>query len=332
MSYDSTPNAVHLDQVLTDLSVGYAITQNDVASRVFPIYQTDKLSNQFPTFSNAEQNRHGGVKEIAPRTTPNMFDVSHAFDSFQCKIYGLGFDIDRQTAAEEDNYLRVRERKAEQLMYRLKLARDEQWKNKYMVGSTWGSDKVGTTDFVKWDDAAALPQNDMDDWKEEFRLRNYNIFPNTLVLSRKIAKAVQRNDQYKSFMKGVVIEANSTVALPDELTEAQLAAFFNIGSVVIADHVYNSAPDGSTPVPTQLFADDMLLAHVAPNATTGIATAGLTFAYNALEGASFGISVETFNDDSLKRVGIEEEVHGKMSYDMKIVSSDLGTYISSVID
>ena len=75
----------------------------------------------------------------------------------------------------------------------------------------------------------------------------------------------------------------------------------------------------------------MLLAHVAPNATTGISTAGLTFAYNALEGASFGISMEMFNDDSLKRVGIEEEVHGKMAYDMKIVSSDLGTFITDVL-
>lgn len=331
MAYDSTPSNVHLDQVLTDLSVGFALKQADIATRVFPVYNTDKLSDQYPVFSNAEQNRAGGVKEIAPRTTPNMFDVSHGFDSFQCRIYGLGFDIDRQTAANEDNYLRVRQRKAEQLMYRLRLERDAQWKSKYMIGSVWGADVTGTTDFVKWSDAAATPQTDMDDWKKDFRLRNYNLEPNTLVLSRDISDAIRRNTEFKSFIKGITIEANATVALPDVVTEAQLGAYFGIANVVIADQVYNSAAEGATAVPTQLFGDDMLLAHVASNATTGISTAGLTFAYNALEGASFGISMEAFNDDSLKRVGIEEEVHGKMAYDMAIVSSDLGTFITDVL-
>ncbi len=59
--------------------------------------------------------------------------------------------------------------------------------------------------------------------------------------------------------------------------------------------------------------------------------AGLTFAWNAVEGVSFGLSVESFTGDFLRVEGIAEELHVKQAYDMKVVGAELGGFFNGVI-
>jgi hypothetical protein len=58
---------------------------------------------------------------------------------------------------------------------------------------------------------------------------------------------------------------------------------------------------------------------------------GLNFAYNSIEGVSYGISVESFTDEALQRKGVAEEIQAKMAYDMKVVGPSLGTFVNDVL-
>lgn len=46
---------------------------------------------------------------------------------------------------------------------------------------------------------------------------------------------------------------------------------------------------------------------------------------------NLGISVESFSDDALKRQQIAEMIQVKMSYDMKVVGSELGYFFETII-
>ena len=69
-------------------------------------------------------------------------------------------------------------------------------------------------------------------------------------------------------------------------------------------------------------------------ATAGLMTpaAGVTFAWNNLQGVNnLGITVESFSDDALRRQQVAEMIQVKMAYDMKVVGADLGLFFKTII-
>lgn len=328
MAFDSAPNAVHLDQLLTNLTLDYVTEQNYIADQIFPVVDVAKKSDEFYTFDPAESNREGTdeVTLLAPRTTPRKFDVSHGTDTYLAKVYGLAFDIDVQTAANEDENLRVRERKAKLLMDKLLKKRDRDFIDTFMKTGVWGEDLAGATDFTKWSDAASTPIDNVRQWKRDFQVRNYGFKPNKMVVTQDIIDELMANPQILGRING-----GATIANPAMIDMTLLANVFGVEQVLIADAVSNTAAAGATEVADYMIKDQILLTYSPESAGLETPASGLIFAWNSIPNVSWGISMETFSDDSLRRFQIAEEVHGKMAYDMKVVGSKLGTYISDVI-
>ena len=328
MAFDSAPNAVHLDQLLTNLTLSYVTDQNFIADKIFPVVDVAKKSDEFYTFDPAESNREADADELllAPRTEPRKFDVSHGKDNYMAKVYGLGFDIDVQTAANEDEQLNVRERKANQLMYKLMAARDRHFINTFMKSGVWGEDLVGTTDFTKWSDAASTPIDDVRAWKRAFQIRNYGFKPNKMVVTQDIVDELMANPQILGRING-----GATIANPALIDMTLLANIFGVEEVLVADAVTNTAAVGATEVADYMIKDQILLTYTPASAGLETPASGLIFAWNAIPNTSWGITMESFTDDALRRQQVAEQVHGKMAYDMKVVGAKLGTYVSDVI-
>ena len=328
MAFDSAPSAVHLDQLLTNLTLDYVKEQSFIADRVFPVVDVEKKSDEFYTFDPAEGNSEGSdeVTLLAPRTTPRKFDVSHGKDSYMAKVYGLAFDIDMQTAANEDEHLRVRERKARLLMNKLLKKRDRDFIATFMQTGVWGEDLVGTTDFTKWSDGASTPIDDIMKWKEDFQIRNYGFEVNKIVLTKDIKRHLLTNTQILGRING-----GATIANPAMINDALIASIFEVDEIVIADAVSNTAAVGATEVADYMVKDKILMTHTPMSAGLETPASGLIFAWNSIPNVSWGISMETFTDDALRRYQIAEEVHGKMAYDMKVVAPKMGTFVSDVV-
>jgi hypothetical protein len=109
---NNTPQAVHYDQYLTSFATNYYKEQNYLAGRVFPVIDVTKQSDKYYVFDAAEENREMEdlVQPWAPMSEPNMFELTQSEDSYFSKEYHAGFMIDSETAANEDEILRTRQR------------------------------------------------------------------------------------------------------------------------------------------------------------------------------------------------------------------------------
>lgn len=328
MAFDNTPSAVHVDEYLTSFSISHATEQNYIAPRLFPILDVEFKSDLFYVFSAAEENREftDAVTELAPRTLPRKFDVTHSNSSYLCKAYGLAFDIDLQTAANEDKALKVRQRKAKLLMDNLMKKRDRDFISTFVGTGIWDVDLAGTTDFVKWSDASSNPIKDVLAWKEAFEIRNYGMKPNKILMTPDIKQTLLTNTAVLGRING-----GATVANPAMVNDSLIASIFEVDEIVYADVVSNNTNPGQTESAARMLTDQMLMVHTPNEMGEEVPAAGTIFAYNAIPGFSWGITMESFTGEHLAMQQLAEEVHGKMAYDMKVTGSSLGTYISDLI-
>ena len=96
--------------------------------------------------------------------------------------------------------------------------------------------------------------------------------------------------------------------------------------------VKNSSVEGVAESNAFIGGKHAMLCYTPNNACLMSPAAGLTFAWNNLEGANnLGITVESFSDDALKRQQIAEMIQVKMSYDVKIVGADLGAFVNNIV-
>lgn len=328
MAFNSTPQAVHVDEYLTNYAINYATEQNFLADKVFPVVNVEKQSDKYYVFDAENENREFSnlVKKASARTLPNMFEVTQSSDSYFAEHYWAGFDIDVFTAANEDMALRTRERKAKLLMDNLMKYRDRDFISTFMTTGVWGSDLVGTTNFTKWSDSASTPLDDVQTWKDAFEIRNYGEKVNTVVITKDIKRHLLKNAQILGRING-----GATVASPALVNDSIISALFEVDRVIWADAVSNKKEYGETAAPARMLSNQILMCYTAPNAGMDTKTAGQIFAYNAVPGFTWGITMESFDTDEQRKRGIAEEVQGKMAYDMKVTGASLGTYISAVV-
>ena len=322
----NTPSAVHLDETLTGLTLSYMSEQNFIADKIFPTVEVQKQSDKFYKFNPDEENREDEVAKLAPRTSPAKFEIGSDSDSYFAEVYGLAVDFDEQTLANADEVLNIRSRKTNLLMNRMLMKKDRDFLNTYFKAGVWGTNLVGTSDFIKWSDGASIPIDNVRAWKRAFQLKNYGIKANKILIPQTTIDELMTNPQILGRING-----GATIANPAMIDMTLLAGVFGVEEVVVLDAVTNTAKEGATGTPEWMAGDGMLMVHTPSSAGVDTPASGLTFAYNAIEGVSYGVSVESFTDDALRRSGVAEEVQAKMAYDMKLVGASLGTFVSDVI-
>lgn len=331
MAFNTTAGAVHYDEYLTSFATNYFVEQNYLAGRVFPVIGVEKQSDKYYVFNAPEENREFDnlVKKWEPLTTPNMFDVTQSDSSYFSEEYFAGFSIDKKTAANEDTLLRTRERKARLLMENMLKKRDRDWISTFLTTGVWGVDLAGTTDFTKWSDGASTPIDDIMVWKEDFEIRNYGLKPNKIVMSKDIKRHLLTNTQILGRING-----GATIVNPAMVNDAIIASIFEVDEIIWADAVSNNTNHGETAVAARMVTDRMLMVHSPMDAGIDSKSAGAIFAWNQIPEFDFGISAKTWTsatDPSLDKLGVAEETHMHMCYDMKVTGASLGTYVSDLV-
>ena len=114
------------------------------------------------------------------------------------------------------------------------------------------------------------------------------------------------------------------------VTPDLLAALFDVDQVVVAWAVKNSAAKGATEANSFILGKGALLAYRAPRAGLKTASAGYTFAWTGLKGASaYGGTIARIPVPLLGQG--TERIEGELAYDMKVVASDLGCYFTAAV-
>jgi len=316
-----TPSAVHVDQPLTNLTLAYAQSQeNFIADKVFPTVGVSKQSDKYYIYDRANMNRTGDVEKLAPRTEVNRIGMTLSTSSYFADVYGLGMDFDEQTLANEDAMLDIRSAGAETLAMRLMIHREEQFASNFFVASQWGTDNTLSgndqwSDYTNSDpiDAVTLARRTV-------QLGSGGFKPNTMVVGKEVRDKLINHPDVLARLNGGATVTNTAL-----VTDAKLAEIFEVENFYVMEAVKNSSVEGVAESNAFIGGKHAMLCYTPNNAGLMSPAAGLTFAWNNLEGVNnLGITVESFSDDALKRQQIAEMIQVKMSYDMKVVGADLG--------
>jgi hypothetical protein len=312
---------VHVDQPLTNLTLAYAQSQeNFIADKVFPTVGVSKQSDKYYIYDRANMNRTGDVAKLAPRTEVNRIGMTLSTSSYFADVYGLGMDFDEQTLANEDAMLDIRSAGAETLAMRLMIHREEQFASNFFVASQWGTDNTLSgndqwSDYTNSDpiDAVTLARRTV-------QLGSGGFKPNTMVVGKEVRDKLINHPDVLARLNGGATVTNTAL-----VTDAKLAEIFEVENFYVMEAVKNSSVEGVAESNAFIGGKNALLCYTPSNAGLMSPAAGLTFAWNNLEGVNnLGITVESFSDDALKRQQIAEMIQVKMSYDMKVVGADLG--------
>ena len=325
-----TPSQVHIDAPLTNLTTAYVQSQdNFIADKVFPIVGVDKQSDKYYQYDRANMNRTGDVKKLAPRTEVERIGMTVSSDSYFADVYGLGMDFDEQTLANEDAALDIRSAGAQTLAMRLMIHREKQFATNFFSAGVWtaGEDLLSGRSITEWDEANSSPIKNITDASRTIQLKSGGFRPNTLVVGRNVHDALLHNSDILDRLNGGATVSNTAL-----VTKAKLAEIFEVENYYVMEAVQNETAEGATEVNTFIGGRHAMLCYTPSNAGLMAPASGLTFAWNSIPGANnLGITVESFSDDALKRQQIAEMIQVKMSYDMKMVGSELGYFFEKIV-
>jgi hypothetical protein len=332
-----TPNSVHIDQPLTNLTIAYVQDQaNFIADKVFPTVGVDKQSDKYYIYDRDNMNRSGDVKALAPRTEVNRIGMSLSNASFYADVYGLGMDFDQQTLANEDAALDIRAAGAQTLTNRLLIHREEQFATNFFAASIWGTEYTGVAnadndtaaEVTQWSDYTnSTPIVDVTTARRTMQLKSGGFKPNTMVVGKEVRDILINHPDILARLNGGATVTNTAL-----ITNAKLAEIFEVENFYVMEAVKNSSVEGVAESNAFIGGKAALLVHSPASAGLMTPAAGVTFAWNNLQGVNnLGVTVESFSDDALKRMQVAEHIQVKMSYDMKVTGADLGVFFNTVV-
>ena len=321
-----TPSSVHIDQPLSNLTLAYVQDQsNFIADKVFPVVGVEKQSDKYYIYDRANMNRAGNVKKQAPRTEVNRIGLSLSNDSYFTEEYSLGMDFDPKTLANEDTALDIRRNGAETVVNQMLIHREEMFASTFFAPSVWSTN---VTPSNKWSDySTSSPIVDVTNARRAMQLKSGGFKPNTMVVGKEVRDILVNHPKILGRLNG-----GATVDNTAKITDAKIAEIFEVENFYVMESVKNTGEEGLAENNAFIGGKHALLTYTPSSAGLMTPAAGLTFAWNNLEGINnLGITVESYTDEALQRIGVAEEIQVKMAYDMKVVGPDLGYFFNSVV-
>jgi len=324
-----SPNAVHLDVPLTNITVAYTQNMdNFVAGRLFPTVGVEKQSDKYYVYDRDAFNRDE-MKPLAPGAEPEAVEFTLSDDAYYCTVYGLSTNMTQQMLANEDKQLAVRSASSQLLANKGLIKREKSFLASYFVPGVWSTEKDGAgADFVQWDDYAnSTPIEDVRDWKREMFVRSGGYAVNKLLMTRDVYDVLVDHPDIIARISG-----GATTGQPAKVTKELIATVFEIDEILVTDGIENTAKEGAAEVNAFMATNKLCFYHVPPAAGLMTASAGYNYTWTELENVSdMGINILSFKGEDLVRKGVAEQLQIRMSWDMKVMGEDLGIFASNVL-
>lgn len=310
-----TQNQVHIDAVLTNLSVAFMNeADNFVASKVFPTVPVTKQSDLYFTYSQADFYRDQ-AQYRADGTESAGSGYSLSTSTYSSQVWALHKDIGDQVRANSDSPLNPDMDATKFLAHQMMIRQERDWASKFFTTSVWGTDATPST---LWDASGSDPIGDIQNGVNTV-LSNTGYLPNTLVLSYAAYKTLRNHSDFVDRYK---------YTSADSITPELIGKVLDVPRVMVMKGVYNSAQEGASASYAQMGDKDALLCYVAPSAGLMTASAGYNFVWSGV-GGGLGTStaVSRFRMDHLRADRLEIE----SAWDFKAVSTSLGYFFSNPV-
>lgn len=323
-----TPRQVHLDSVLTNISIAYIQKAEDfIAHRVFPVIPVQKKSDRYYVYPKSAWFRDDAAKRAPGAPAKRVgFEVDNT-PTYYCEEWALASTIPDEERANADKPLDPDRDHTEFLVQKLMIRRERLWAESYFRPGVWGLDLTGVDSnpgsgqFLRWDNSNSNPFKLVKDLKLQMREQT-GFEPNTLVLGPYVYNALTEHpeaiDRIKYTQQGVV-------------TKDLLAALFEIPNIYVGKATVNLAREGAQDVFSFIHGKHALLCYVEPNPGLRKPSAGYTFAWRGLNPGfdMAGIAVSSGREPD--PTAHADYVEARMAFDMKVVAPDLGIFLANAV-
>jgi hypothetical protein len=320
----SNPTSSQLHPVnvlLTNFGIRYRQNRaNFVFDKVFPVLKVGKRSDRYNIwtkgfwFKDKAKPRAGDAPSAG-----SGYETST--DTYNCDVIAFHKDVNYQDRATADAIFDLDQEAAEYVTDILLQGQEAKWVSDYFTTSVWGTDSTPTN---LWSDlTASSPGEDVDTGKRTVLL-NTGQEPNTFVLGYDVAMKLKRHPD-------VLAKFGLPLGSSRNVSNAMLAEYFDVERLFVAKSIINSGRDKEADSFAFNHGKHALLCYVAPTVGAQTLTAGLTFAWEGLEGAGYGQEIGISKID-LRPSGIKvDRIEGECAWDNKVTASDCGYFFASVV-
>lgn len=325
---------LHVNVPLTNVSIAYAQSADMfIATKVFPKVNVKKQSDIFWKYSKSDFRRND-VERRAPGTESPGTGWNMNTDTYFTHVYAVHKDLDDQTRANADSNFKLEQEATQFVTNQLLLKRDIDWAARYFTTGVWGTDMAGVASapnanqFIKFDNAASDPITLFADLQTNFMQQNAGRKANKLVLGAHVITALKNHpdilDRIKYTQKGIV-------------SEDLIASLLGVDQILVSYATQTATPRGldaatQDAAATYNFIADSksaLLVHTPSSPGLQTPAAGYTFTWGGyLGGNGEGTKIKRFRMEHIA----SDRIEGEMTYDMKVVGSDLGVFMSACVD
>ena len=321
-----TLNSVHVDAILTNISVAYMQNRdNFIADKVFPIIPVDKKSDKYFKYTKNDWFRDEAQRR-APATESAGGGYNLSTDTYSADVFAFHKDVPDQIVANADSPLNPLREAAEFVTHRLLLRRELQFVSDFMSPGVWGTTISGTagtatagTFATQWSNYnSSDPIEDIEEAKAEI-LSNTGMEANTLVLGYEVFRQLKNHPDLVDRIK---YTSSQTI------TSEMIAAMFDIPRVIVSKAVKATNLEGATEAYSFATGKTAMLCHVAPTPGLMTPSAGYMFSWTGVSGGlGQTIGTSQFRMDSIRADRVEAEV----AFDNKVIGADLGYFWNNIV-
>lgn len=279
---------VHQDVALSNLSIAYAQEESRlIATQVFPEVPVDKRSDKYYIWARDFWHRAVMARKSAGSKTPRAgLGINNA--TFTCDGYWLGYQLDRDSLANEDAAVDSERAATEWLTYQALLNREIKFAADFFVTGIWTQATLATTD--QWSDYDGSDPIAKAKLAIQAIEKACGMAPNTLVVSGEVFDNGLEShpllvERYKYTQKGV-------------LTADLIAPLLGVQKLLVARAIYNAAVEKAEATEsytgTYIFGKNALFLNVAPGVGLLQPAAGKTFNWRP---NGLGMAIERYADD-----------------------------------
>lgn len=326
--------SVHVNQILTGISVGFMLDPADfVADRAWPNVPVQKKSDSYYVFDRRFWMRNQ-MRKRSPGTESQGTGFDVAPDAYLCEVYGLHADISDIIRSNTDSPINLDRENTSLLAQQALIARESTWKTAALATGSWdttsqtgvASASPAANQFTRWDFATGSdPVANINAWK---RIIKFDRFtgkdPNVLLIGQEVWDALKTNASIIDRIK-----YGQTAPGPAQVTRNVVAQLFELDEILVGKATeVTSAEGAATTTAATIIGKQGLLFYRPPAAGVMTASAGYTFSWTGLHGMSqMGHRIKKFRMEHLESDRIELQ----MAYAQKVISRDLGLYLQTMV-
>jgi len=300
----------HLDVPLSNVAVkAFQGTEDYIAQQLMPVVPVGKQSDKYYVIDKDAWLRIDNSLR-APKTAPRRVEFQVSSEGYFCDNYALAAENALEDLANADAALRLREGSTEHVTEMLLRDYENRVASMVLSGSNLGS-YVSLSGTDKWSDYTnSDPVADVTT-AHAFIRGQTGLTANTMVIDKDTLTIVRRHpillDMYKYNGTGLV-------------SMDVIKSVFEVENVLVGKGIKNNAAYGATASITNIWGNNVVLAHVKPGMSLKTATFGLSFRWTPA-GIPGPMQAFRYRDpDPGKKV---EVVEVGMYQDEKIVAKDL---------